>query len=153
MAIIYFLLFLITSCSDDDKNPVDDDLSTGANIVSVTVSGQPQAYSFSVGISSPDIGCEQYADWWEVISTDEKLLYRRILAHSHVNEQPFVRTGGPVTIGPEEEVWVRAHMNNLGYQGATFKGNVRDGFSKAIMPEDFAKALEKEEPQPGECNF
>ena len=153
MITIYLVLFLITSCSDGNKDVGNNDFAGAADIVSVTVSGQPQAYTFNVGISSPDKGCNQYANWWEVISEGEELLYRRILAHSHVNEQPFVRGGGPVAIKSDEVVWIRAHMNNSGYSGDTFKGSVEDGFSKVAMPEGFAAAVEKNDPQPGACAF
>jgi hypothetical protein len=34
-----------------------------ADVISVEASGQPGAVRFSVGIRSPDTGCDQYADW------------------------------------------------------------------------------------------
>jgi len=64
--------------------------SNEAKIISVEVSGVPDNYTFNVGVSSPDTGCDQYADWWEVITEEGELIHRRILAHSHVTEQPFV---------------------------------------------------------------
>ena len=153
MNAICLFLFLLTSCSDDNKDAGNDDLKGMANVISVSATGEPGSYTFSVGINSPDKGCDQYADWWEVVSSDEKLLYRRILAHSHIDEQPFVRSGGPVAIEADEEVWIRAHMNNSGYGGDTFKGSVKNGFSKAAAPEKFALALEKQDPLPGPCPF
>jgi hypothetical protein len=124
-----------------------------ADIISVKVTGKPNAYQFSVGIKSPDTGCDQYADWWEVLSEDGKLLYRRILLHSHVNEQPFVRSGGPVAIKSDTVVWVRAHMNTVGYGGKVYKGTVQDGFKEAENDPDFAADVEKEPPQPDGCAF
>ncbi len=124
-----------------------------ANVVSVEAAGAPQAYQFSVGIASPDRGCRQYADWWEVVTPDGKLVYRRILLHSHAGEQPFVRSGGPVAIGPDTVVWVRAHMHPGGYGGKAMKGTVRGGFREAIMRAKFAQALEKQAPQPDGCAF
>ena len=96
-----------------------------ADVLAVQATGQPGAYEFSVSIRSPDKGCAQYADWWEVVSKDSKLLYRRVLLHSHVDEQPFTRSGGPVPIQPDTVVWVRAHMNNSGYGGIAFMGSDR----------------------------
>ena len=93
-------------------------MNVQADVIAVQASGSPGAYQFNVGIRSPDKGCAQYADWWEVVSTDGKLLYRRVLLHSHVDEQPFTRSGGPVPIQPDTVVWVRAHMNTGGYGGA-----------------------------------
>ena len=89
----------------------------------------PGAYTFSVTLSSLDTGCDQYADWWEVITPDGELVYRRILAHSHVNEQPFTRSGGPVELQETTQAIVRAHMNNAGYGGVAFSGSPASGFA------------------------
>ena len=119
-----------------------------ADVRAVSVSGEPNAYQFSVEIQSPDLGCEQYADWWEVLSVDGELLYRRILTHSHVEEQPFVRSGGPVPIAPDTTVWVRAHMHTGGYGGVAFKGSVESGFQAADYAPDFALDAAETPPLP-----
>ena len=124
-----------------------------ADASSVQVSGDPGAYSFSVEVSSPDEGCEQYADWWEVVAEDGQLVYRRILDHSHVDEQPFVRSGGPVEIGADTVVWVRAHMHPGGYGGQALRGTARGGFEAVEMEAGFAAGLENEPPQPEGCAF
>jgi hypothetical protein len=124
-----------------------------ANIVSVSASGESGAYQFSVGISSPDEGCSQYSDWWEVIDTEGNLIYRRILQHSHVNEQPFVRSGGPVAIEEDNIVWIRAHMNPGGYGGIVYKGSVQGGFEEAQPEPGFAVELERMSPIPVSCAF
>lgn len=124
-----------------------------ANIISVEVTGSSGPYSFSVGISSPDTGCNQYADWWEVLNEDGRLIYRRILAHSHVDEQPFIRSGGPVKIDSDTIVWIRAHMHPGGYGGAAFKGSVKSGFKKAPLSPQFAADLAKTPPLPDGCDF
>ena len=124
-----------------------------AKIVSVEVQGQPQNYTFNVGISSPDTGCNQYANWWEVLSEEGKLLYRRILAHSHVKEQPFERSGGPVAVSDTQVLIIRAHMNNSGYGTSVFKGSVKDGFKETQIEADFASNVKSQEPQPSGCAF
>jgi hypothetical protein len=125
----------------------------GADVVSVAVSGSPGAYYFAVTIRSPDTGCKQYADWWEVVGLDGRLLYRRVLFHSHAQEQPFERSGGPVPIRSDTVVWVRAHMNTVGYGGVAFKGSVNAGFKPASPVEGFAAALENQRPLPDGCAF
>ena len=124
-----------------------------AKIVSVELSGNENSYSFKVGISSPDTGCDQYANWWEVISEDGELIYRRILGHSHVNEQPFVRSGGKVNILNNQIVIVRAHMNTSGYGTKTFKGSVNNGFTAFDTDQNFAKNLANVKPLPTGCAF
>jgi hypothetical protein len=106
-----------------------------------------------VGVSSPDEGCDQYADWWEVVTQDGELVYRRILLHSHVNEQPFVRGGGPVDISPDTVVWVRAHMHPTGYGGLAMRGSVAQGFEQTELSPDFASELAETTPLPEGCNF
>jgi hypothetical protein len=124
-----------------------------ADVISVEVTGDPNAYRFSVGIASPDTGCDQYADWWEVLTQEGELIYRRILAHSHVNEQPFVRSGGPVAIEPDTVVWVRAHMHPGGYGGRVMKGTVQAGFEVVDLDTDFAPDVGSKPPQPTGCAF
>ncbi|MDH3562559.1 MAG: hypothetical protein OEN49_04075, partial [Gammaproteobacteria bacterium] len=111
------------------------------------------AYQFTVGIRSPDSGCQQYADWWEVVSEEGKLLYRRVLLHSHVNEQPFTRSGGPVPIQSDTIVWVRAHINSAGYGGAAYKGSVKSGFTRVKPNGVFSAELANQPPLPTDCAF
>jgi hypothetical protein len=124
-----------------------------ADVVSMTANGSEHAYTFAVEIRSPDTGCEQYADWWEVLTEDGELIYRRILTHSHVSEQPFTRSGGPVMIGPKTVVIVRAHMHPDGYGGAAFKGSVNEHFEEIQLDPDFAPELENADPLPDGCAF
>ena len=124
-----------------------------ADVLSVETSGEENAYQFAVEISSPDTGCAQYADWWEVVSEEGALLYRRILTHSHVTEQPFTRSGGPVGIRADTIVFVRAHMHPGGYGGAAFRGSVTGGFEEIRLAPDFAAGLESVAPLPTGCGF
>jgi hypothetical protein len=135
------------------QNIQNESNNDSAKVVSVTVSGDENKYNFSVGISSPDKGCKQYANWWEVITDDGLLVYRRILAHSHVDEQPFVRSGGDVPIGQDQIVIIRVHMNTSGYSSKTFKGSVANGFSEFITAMDFADDLANQDPLPSGCAF
>ncbi len=130
-----------------------DSMGVTADVISVQASGQPGAYQFNVGIRSRDLGCAQYADWWEVVSTDGKLLYRRVLLHSHVDEQPFTRSGGPVPIQLDTVVWVRAHMNTGGYGGIAFMGSPKTGFIQAMPDAKFAADLARQAPLPSGCDF
>jgi len=125
-----------------------------ADVVGVRVTGDPGAYRFAVTVRSPDTGCGQYADWWEVVKADQTLAYRRILAHSHVGEQPFTRSGGAVEVPADERVFVRAHMAPGGYGGAVMAGEPGDGdFTRARVPPGFAADLEHDPPQPDGCAF
>ena len=131
-----------------DTNETDEPISNSGGTVVVTavaVSGEENQYNFSITIESDDTGCDQYADWWEIIDFDGNLLFRRILTHSHVNEQPFTRSGGPVPITTSTEVYVRAHMNNsVVTELRAFKGNaVAEGLNTVDLSADFAKVLGK----------
>ena len=91
-----------------------------------------------------------------MISADgTTLIYRRILGHSHVNEQPFTRRGGPVGISATTEVIVRPHMHPSGYgEGIiAMKGSVDTGFSPLEIEVAFAAKLEMADPQPSGCAF
>ena len=132
-----------------DATEVDAEvLGLLADVLAVEVQGT----NLAVTIRSPDLGCDQYASWWEVVGEDGTLLYRRILDHSHVDEQPFTRNGGPVT--SDAVLIVRAHMAPGGYGGVVFRGTLRDGFSAAPdIDADFAEGLAEEAPLPSSCAF
>lgn len=141
----------------DDSNDLEQgtDAAAGryADITDVDISGEPGAYTFSVTIESPDTGCEQYADWWEVVSSDGELIYRRILAHSHVDEQPFTRSGGPVDIQADDNVYVRAHMNTSGYGGQVAWISPNGALEFIDMTDEWDARLEDAAPQPNDCAF
>jgi len=160
MNFLYFifpLFFISCNTSDNPGNGDNTDIVEPleqAEVVSVSVTGNENSYTFSIGIVSPDTGCEQYANWWEVISEDgSELIYRRILGHSHVNEQPFIRSGGAVEISSTKTVIIRAHMNTSHYGIKVFKGTVASGFSAFTIDDDFATNLEIQEPLPTGCAF
>ncbi len=155
-------VFLMIACVPEDDSfipetePELDDVEMEmelAAITSVSVTGNEGAYTFAVEITSPDEGCEQYADWWEVVTLDGNLVHRRVLGHSHVNEQPFTRSGGPISLSVDQEVWVRVHMNNTGYSLQAYKGSVAIGFASANTADEFASELETEAPLPERCAF
>ena len=139
----------IIDCNENSNN-------THAEVLFVSVTGSEKAYTFSVEVKSPDAGCDQYANWWEVITEDGQLIYRRILAHSHTPprfNQPFTRSGGPVNITSNQVVIIRAHMNTSGYGTKVFKGTVQNGFVAFETNSDFALAVANQNPQPGNCPF
>ena len=162
-SLLLLLLLWMSCCSSDAKDITQDETqeeqeiletTTGvAEVIDISVSGAENQYTFSVTILSSDLGCQQYADWWEVIDLDGNLIYRRILSHSHVNEQPFTRTGGPVAISSTKVVYIRAHMNTTSYGNKVFKGSVSDGFTSDNLDVVFAKGLEELAPLPAKCDF
>jgi hypothetical protein len=69
-------------------------------------------WRFSVTVSHPDTGWDHYADRWEVVAPDGRVVGTRVLLHPHVEEQPFTRSLGGVTVpGDLSEVIVRAHCS------------------------------------------
>ena len=127
--------------------------SEDAAVLAVSVRGTPQAYTFGVQVRSPDAGCTRYANWWEVVTPDGKLVYRRILQHSHKDEQPFTRTGGPIPIAGDNEVIVRVHVHPDGYARTAMRGSPLGGFSAVTLAPGWAQDLEKQAPLPESCAF
>jgi hypothetical protein len=144
LAAAVLCLLAVVGAACDGQEP-------GADVIAVSVTGDPGQYTFTVTVESPDTGCAQYADWWEVVSAGGDLIYRRVLLHSHVGEQPFARAGGPVEIEADADMIVRAHLHPAGYGGVALRGSVRDGWSAADLPADFAAQLAESEPQPPAC--
>lgn len=86
-------------------------LAGEADIVDVKVVKQAgNTYRFDVTVKHADSGWDHYADGWEVVGPDGKVLGKRTFYHPHVNEQPFTRSLSGVRI-PASLEWVtlRAH--------------------------------------------
>lgn len=92
-----------------------------ADIVKVEVrKSGGQTFSFDVTVKHGDTGWKHYANKWDVVTADGKVLGTRILHHPHVNEQPFTRSLGGVRIPAEiKTVTVRAYDSVHATGGAT----------------------------------
>jgi len=92
-----------------------------ADVIDVQVRrSAPGIFDFDVTVRSVDRGADYWADAFEVLTLDGKLLGRRVLLHSHEGEQPFTRDLYGVRV-PEDvtEVRVRARHRVRGYDGET----------------------------------
>jgi hypothetical protein len=100
------------------------------DVVAVEVAALPSdpgMFRFSVTVRHGDTGWEHYADGWEVVAPDGRVLGRRELLHPHVGEQPFTR-GADIRIPPEiGQVTVRAHDNVHGLGGQVVSVTVPHG--------------------------
>ena len=64
-----------------------------AKVVGVEVSKAGEGrYRFDVTLAHPDTGWDHYANAWHVEAEDGTRLGTRVLAHPHVDEQPFTRS-------------------------------------------------------------
>ncbi|MCP4294008.1 MAG: hypothetical protein GY786_00170 [Proteobacteria bacterium] len=98
--LILFWIILIAPTAFSGQVEVTD--------VKVNSSGQNH-YRFDVTLKHADTGWKHYANRWEILDMDGKILATRVLYHPHVNEQPFTRslsTRLPKTV---KKVIVRGH--------------------------------------------
>lgn len=86
--------------------------------VEVRSGGEPGSYDLDVTLRHEDTGWDHYANRWEVLAPDGRVLATRVLVHPHVHEQPFTRSLSAVRI-PAEYTWVRVRGHDLvhGYGG------------------------------------
>ena len=92
-----------------------------AVIEDATARASGDAWNFSVTLRHGDTGWDDYADGWRVVAEDGTELGMRVLYHPHVEEQPFTRSLGGVSI-PDgiETVFIEARTNADGWGTARF---------------------------------
>lgn len=79
-------------------------------------------WRFNVTLRHADEGWSHYADRWEVVANDGRVLGTRVLLHPHEEEQPFTRSlGGVVIPDTEKQVTLRAHDSVHGLGGREVK--------------------------------
>ncbi len=94
-------------------------LAGEADVVDVKVTPESGGtFRFDVTVRHDDTGWEHYADRWDVLGADGTVYGERVLLHPHVNEQPFTRSLGGISV-PDgvTEVVIRAHDNVDGLGG------------------------------------
>lgn len=93
-----------------------------ADVVGVKVSQSDGVWRFVVTVDHADEGWDHYANLWRVVGPDGVIFGERVLAHPHVDERPFTRSLGGVTI-PEDvtEVWIEARDSVHGFGGLRMK--------------------------------
>jgi len=98
-----------------------------ADVVDVVVTAQGGTYRFDVTVASVETGWDKYADRWEVVGADGTVYGTRVLAHPHVDEQPFTRSASGIRIpGDVSTVVVRAHDSVAGTCGDTLAVELPD---------------------------
>jgi len=113
-----------SSANEDQTTPtvtVSTSLVAGcANVVAATIEPSGDTYRLSATILSADTGWDKYADAWEVRGPDGTVLGTRILAHPHVDEQPFTRSLTDVEIpAGVAHVEIVARDSEAGFCGDT----------------------------------
>ncbi len=90
-------------------------LASEVDVIDVVISkSNGNQFRFAVTLKHADSGWEHYADKWEVVGVDGTIYGTRVLAHPHVNEQPFTRSLNGVAIpNGVKQVIIRAG-DNLG---------------------------------------
>ena len=84
-----------------------------------------QSGRFSVTLSHPDSGWDDYADGWRVELADGTVLGTRVLVHPHVDEQPFTRSSSISVPNGVTEVFIRASTNTGGWANSTTRYRLR----------------------------
>ncbi len=111
-----------------------------ADVIFVQAIFNGESWTFSVTVSHPDQGWDDYSNGWDVVAPDgtvlklnESDLFTRILLHPHENEQPFTRSQSGIIIPMGiDQVRVRAHDLVDGFGGqeiiVDLKRSMGDGF-------------------------
>ncbi|WP_298910074.1 hypothetical protein [uncultured Aliiroseovarius sp.] len=93
-----------------------------AVIDGATARASGAGWSISVTLTHEEAGWDDYADGWRVETEAGEVLGTRVLAHPHVNEQPFTRSLSGVDV-PEgvTTVWIRARTSADGWGQERFR--------------------------------
>lgn len=91
-----------------------------ADVIAATIepAADGRTFTISVTLRHTDSGWDHYANRWEVIGPDGRVLATRTLYHPHVDEQPFTRSLANIDI-PMPITWVKIRGHDLvhGYGG------------------------------------
>lgn len=79
-------------------------------------------FRIEVAVRHADTGWEHFADRWDVLAPDGKVLGTRVLLHPHETEQPFTRDLDGVRVPPGiRSVVIRVHDKVHGWGPKTIQ--------------------------------
>lgn len=93
-----------------------------ASVIDVEMSRQGDTWTFALTVLSDDVGATEYADQWELRTSAGDVIATRVLAHAHINEQPFTRSLSGVEIPPGTTTLIGVARHGVGgYCGDVFQ--------------------------------
>lgn len=123
----FILALMACSTQATSAEPAPTPRLANADVVFVNaVQSRAGSWTFSVSISHPDTGWDDYADGWDVVDANGVVLksgtdkFTRLLVHPHVGQVPFTRSQRGIEI-PTDWVIVRAHDLVDGFGGKTVR--------------------------------
>lgn len=132
-------LFLVATAAAAQETDLD---LREANVTAVNyepLSGS--SYRFSVTLIHDDAGEAGYANWWQVETTDGRLLGRRELLHAHGTRE-FTRSETIEIPSGTTRVVVRGHDQTHGYGGQVMIVDIETGRTETVRqgpePRSFA---------------
>jgi len=86
--------------------------------VDIRPAAEAGRFDIEATLRHADSGWDHYANRWEILSPDGRVVATRVLAHPHEHEQPFTRGLSGVKI-PAQFTWIRVRGHDLvhGYGG------------------------------------
>lgn len=103
---IFFVLVLLSATIA----PLSSAKAGEVTVIDVSIRSEGQRrYYLSTTLKHADAGWEHYADRWDVLDENGKLIGQRILHHPHVNEQPFTRSLSLSIPAHVKKITVRGH--------------------------------------------
>lgn len=103
-----------------------------ANVTAVDFESlSASTYRFSVTLIHDDAGEAGYANWWQVETTDGRMLGRRELLHAHGTRE-FTRSETIEIPSGTTRVVVRGHDQTHGYGGRAVIVNLETGELEAV---------------------
>jgi len=92
-----------------------------AEVIDAKASCKADRCSFEVTLKHADTGWDHYANKWQILSDNGKILGERILLHPHVTEQPFTRSLSHIkTPKALRQIMVRGHDSVHGFNDKIF---------------------------------
>ncbi len=118
-SILILVSLIVFNLSADETSEFNPDLDYAQVKFVSAVRSSNGSWSFSVTIRHDDEGWNHYADLWVITDPETgDILGERVLAHPHVNEQPFIRSLSGVVL-PEGQrfVEISAKCTRHGFEG------------------------------------